>query len=69
MPAIEPPDAVAPVVEPLADLQAVLELWPAVVELVGAGHALCGAVIADSPPGGARGRGSDRRVSHRARRF
>jgi DNA polymerase III subunit gamma/tau len=47
---IEPPDAVAPVVEPLGDLQAVVELWPAVVELVGAGHALCGAVIADTRP-------------------
>jgi DNA polymerase-3 subunit gamma/tau len=47
---IESPDAVAPVVEPLEDLQAVLELWPAVVELVGAGHALCGAVIADTRP-------------------
>jgi DNA polymerase-3 subunit gamma/tau len=48
--AIEPPDAVAPVSEPLEDLQAVIELWPAVVELVGAGHALCGAVIADTRP-------------------
>jgi DNA polymerase-3 subunit gamma/tau len=47
---VEPPDAVAPVVEPLEDLQAVVELWPAVVELVGAGHALCGAVIADTHP-------------------
>jgi DNA polymerase-3 subunit gamma/tau len=48
--AIESLDAVAPVVEPLGDLQSVLELWPAVVELVGAGHALCGAVIADTRP-------------------
>jgi DNA polymerase-3 subunit gamma/tau len=48
--ASEPRDAVAPVVEPLEDLQSVLELWPAVVELVGAGHALCGAVIADTRP-------------------
>jgi DNA polymerase-3 subunit gamma/tau len=48
--AIAPQDAVAPVVEPLEDLQSVLELWPAVVELVGAGHALCGAVIADTRP-------------------
>ncbi|HEV3319466.1 MAG TPA: DNA polymerase III subunit gamma/tau [Solirubrobacteraceae bacterium] len=47
---IEPVDAVAPVVEPPEDLQAVVELWPAVVELVGAGHALCGAVIADTHP-------------------
>jgi DNA polymerase III subunit gamma/tau len=50
-PALEPlEDAVAPVVEPPEDLQAVVELWPAVVELVGAGHALCGAVIADTRP-------------------
>jgi len=50
-PALEPlEDAVAPVVEPPEDLQAVAELWPAVVELVGAGHALCGAVIADTRP-------------------
>jgi DNA polymerase-3 subunit gamma/tau len=52
----EPPEPVeavgevAPVVEPPEDLQAVVELWPAVVELVGAGHALCGAVIADTRP-------------------
>ena len=43
-------DAVEPVVEPPEDLQAILELWPAVIELVGAGHALCGAVIADTRP-------------------
>jgi DNA polymerase-3 subunit gamma/tau len=49
--AVEPPeDAVESVVEPPEDLQAVVELWPAVVELVGAGHALCGAVIADTRP-------------------
>jgi DNA polymerase-3 subunit gamma/tau len=48
--AIEQVDVVAPVVEPLEDLQSVVELWPAVVELVGAGHALCGAVIADTRP-------------------
>jgi hypothetical protein len=41
---------VDPVVEPLEDLQSVVELWPAVVELVGAGHALCGALIADTRP-------------------
>ncbi len=46
----QPLDAVAPVVEPLEDLQAVVALWPAVIELVGAGHALCGAVIADTRP-------------------
>jgi DNA polymerase-3 subunit gamma/tau len=45
-----PEDVVAPVVAPPEDLQAVLELWPAVIELVGAGHALCGAVIADTRP-------------------
>jgi hypothetical protein len=27
-----------------------IELWPAVVELVGAGHALCGAVITGAVP-------------------
>jgi DNA polymerase III subunit gamma/tau len=43
-------DTVDPVVEPLEDLDAVIELWPAVIELVGAGHALCGAVIADTRP-------------------
>jgi hypothetical protein len=32
------------------DLQSILDLWPAVVELVGAGHALCGAVISDARP-------------------
>jgi DNA polymerase III subunit gamma/tau len=48
-------DAVAPVVEPLEDLQAVAELWPAVIELVGAGHALCGAVIAETRPVGLAG--------------
>jgi DNA polymerase III subunit gamma/tau len=47
---IEPEDTVVPVVEPLDDLQAVVDLWPAVIELVGAGHALCGAVIADTRP-------------------
>lgn len=44
------PVAVDPVVEPLEDLQAVVELWPAVVELVSAGHSLCGALIADTRP-------------------
>ncbi len=61
----EPPSpvAVAPVAEvgeapstppaqtPVAgDLEAIAELWPAVIELVVAGHALCGAVIADTRP-------------------
>lgn len=45
-------DTVDPVIEPLEDLDAVIELWPAVIELVGAGHALCGAVIADTRPVG-----------------
>jgi DNA polymerase III subunit gamma/tau len=38
----------APVAE--ADLESVADLWPAVVELVSAGHALCGAVIAEARP-------------------
>jgi DNA polymerase III subunit gamma/tau len=32
------------------DLESLRGLWPAVVELVSAGHALCGAVIADAKP-------------------
>ena len=35
---------------PVADLEAVLSIWPAVVELVRAEHALLGAVIADARP-------------------
>ena len=63
-PAVEPPeDAVAPVVEPPEDLQAVVELWPAVVELVGAGQCAVRRGDRRHSPGGARGRGSDRRVS------
>jgi DNA polymerase III subunit gamma/tau len=31
-------------------LESMVELWPAVVELVGAAHALCGAVIVDARP-------------------
>ncbi len=38
---------------PAKDLQALVELWPAVIELVLAEHALCGAVIADTRPIGA----------------
>jgi DNA polymerase III subunit gamma/tau len=34
----------------VADLESIIDLWPAVVELVGAGHALCGAVITDARP-------------------
>jgi DNA polymerase III subunit gamma/tau len=37
------------------DLESIVELWPAVVELVGAGHALCGAVITDARPVGVSG--------------
>ena len=39
-----PPPAVA------SDLDSMIGLWPAVVELVGAGHALCGAVITEARP-------------------
>ena len=42
-----PPQPASPVAD---DLQSLTGLWPAVVELVGAGHALCGAVIADTRP-------------------
>ena len=38
-----------------ADLPALVELWPAVIELVLAEHALCGAVIADTRPIGVAG--------------
>jgi DNA polymerase-3 subunit gamma/tau len=41
----EPVAAVA-----VADVEEVVALWPAVVELVGEEHALCGAVIADARP-------------------
>jgi len=53
-PALTPPPAPtpapAPVVGAPADLDSIIELWPAVVELVGAGHALCGAVITGAVP-------------------
>jgi DNA polymerase-3 subunit gamma/tau len=49
-PAAPPPPAAAPVVGAPADLDSMVELWPAVVELVGAGHALCGAVITGAVP-------------------
>jgi len=49
-PAERPHDAAVPVVELPEDLQSLIDLWPAVVELVGTGHALCGAVIADTRP-------------------
>jgi hypothetical protein len=37
------------------DLESIIDLWPAVVEVVGAGHALCGAVITDARPVGISG--------------
>ncbi len=40
---------------PATDLLALVELWPAVIELVLAEHALCGAVIADTRPTGVAG--------------
>jgi DNA polymerase-3 subunit gamma/tau len=49
-PAAAPAPAPAPVVGAPADLDSMIELWPAVVELVGAGHALCGAVITGAVP-------------------
>jgi len=42
--------SVAPVVEPVGDLQALIDLWPAVVELVEVGNGLVGAVIANATP-------------------
>jgi DNA polymerase III subunit gamma/tau len=64
VPAVEPDDegppqaagdaggqvAEEPVQMARADLESLAGLWPSVVELVGAGHALCGAVIADTRP-------------------
>ncbi len=48
----EPEDAVevAPVVEPPEDLQSLIDLWPAVVELVEAGNGMVGAAIAPATP-------------------
>ena len=47
-----PPDPPVPPTPAIvaADLDSIIELWPAVVELVGAEHALCGAVITDARP-------------------
>jgi len=45
----DPPVAPTPAIV-AADLDSIIELWPAVVELVGAEHALCGAVITDARP-------------------
>ncbi len=39
-----------PSAEGAADVEALIDLWPAVVELVGAEHALCGAVITEARP-------------------
>jgi DNA polymerase III subunit gamma/tau len=47
---IEPPDAVGPVVEPPEDLQSLIDLWPAVVELVEAANGMVGAAIAPATP-------------------
>jgi len=51
-PAIEPPEdaVVAPVVEPPEDLQALIDLWPAVVELVGTSNKMVGAVLENATP-------------------
>ncbi len=49
--AVSPPPGAPPAEMPVADdLEAIADLWPAVIELVVAGHALCGAVIADTRP-------------------
>ena len=50
----EPAQAPAPTPTPesvaVTDVESIIDLWPAVVELVGAEHALCGAVITDARP-------------------
>jgi DNA polymerase-3 subunit gamma/tau len=43
-------DDVAPVVESPEDLQALIDLWPAVVELVGTGNRMVGAVLENATP-------------------
>ena len=43
-------EAPAAVAVMTGDVDSMVELWPAVVELVGAGHALCGAVITEARP-------------------
>ncbi len=53
VPVVESPGEVSPAVSAPSvtnDLQSIVDLWPAVIEMVGAGHALCGAVIADTRP-------------------
>ena len=53
-PPAPPQSAASPLSTPAApaagDLESVVEVWPAVIELVLAEHALCGAVIADTRP-------------------
>ncbi len=49
VPVTEAP-AQEPSAEGAADVEALIDLWPAVVELVGAEHALCGAVITEARP-------------------
>ena len=49
-PAPEPEPAPDPEPQAAMDVEAVVGLWPAVVELVMAEHALCGAVITDARP-------------------
>ncbi|HTR72526.1 MAG TPA: hypothetical protein VMG80_02945, partial [Solirubrobacteraceae bacterium] len=58
VPASEAPASEVPaetLASPATDLLALVELWPAVIELVLAEHALCGAVIADTRPIGVAG--------------
>jgi DNA polymerase III subunit gamma/tau len=45
-----PGDPVAPVVEPPEDLQTLVDLWPAVVELVGTSNKMVGAVLENATP-------------------
>jgi DNA polymerase-3 subunit gamma/tau len=50
-PVVEPAeDVVAPVVDPPEDLQALIDLWPAVVELVGTSNKMVGAVLENATP-------------------
>ena len=44
------PTPVAPVAEPPEDLQSLIDLWPAVVELVEAGNGMVGAALAPATP-------------------
>lgn len=49
-PVVGEPAEAAPSVPAAEDLESIVGLWPAVVQLVSDGHALCGAVIADTRP-------------------